>query len=446
VVADNPLIQTFGPVGESQNPLQELTAEPAFFRAGESAIQTLDQTGRSNGSLLDQAFERLRTQYSSLIAHIYQADRQSVRQAIADVVLSLHPAQDVAVRLTEELEAQLLGAGALEPFMRDPTISEIMVTGPYVYIERDGRVTPALTLGSMDESIQLARHIARRCQREYRETEPLLDLTWPENGARINITHHRVAPTGPAITIRKHNMGTLLQLDELIQRRMINRPAAEFLVHAIRYKANGLIAGSTGSGKTSLLRALILESVRADERLIVLEDTEELHLPHQHQLNLIGRAHAVTAEERQHGILSLLDLFRNALRQRPDRIIMGELRGPEAFDFIEMGLTESGGGLSTIHLRHPSYLVSRLHYIAQKSHLAWTRDAIALSVNQAIDFIVQVLHDEESGFRWVSQIVEPLTDGTTQTLFDWDPDRQELVQVNEPSEKLRRLWENGGHS
>lgn len=439
----NPLVQTFGGFGDAGNPLQEVSPRISEEGRRDNLLTTLDHLSEPNASLLDQAMHLLRERYAPLIAHIYQADRQALRQAIADVVLSLHPAQGVAVRLTEAMEAQLLGAGALEPFMRDPDVSEIMVTGPYVYIEREGRIQPALTLPTHDDSIKLVQHLARHCQREYRDTEPLMDLTWPENGARINITHHRVARTGPAITIRKHNMGQLLQLRELLQRRMLNAAAAEFLIHAIRHKANGLIAGSTGSGKTSLLRALIMESVRPDERLIVLEDTEELRLPHRHQLNLIGHPHAVTAEERQHGQVALLDLFRNALRQRPDRIIMGELRGPEAFDFIEQGLTESGGGLSTIHLRHPSYLVSRLHYIAQKSHLAWTRDAIALSVHQAIDVIVQVSHDEDTGFRWVSQIVEPLADGTTQTLFDWNEAEQELVPVHPPSDKLRRLWEQG---
>lgn len=435
----NPLIQTFGREPAAPNPLRALT-DPGPTPDPDGGPFWLDPPdGGATAPLFTQALERLRTQYSGLLAHIYQADRHAVRQAIADVVLSLRPAQDVAVRLTEEIEAQLLGAGALEPFMRDPSISEIMVTGPYIYIEREGRIVPALTLRSLADSIKLAQHLARRCQREYREAEPLMDLTWPDNGARINVTHHRIARTGPAITIRKHNMGALLQLDELIARRMLPDTLAAFLTRAIRHKANVLVAGSTGSGKTSLLRALILESVRPDERLIVLEDTEELRLPHRHQLNLIGQPHAVTAEERLHGQVSLLDLFRNGLRQRPDRIIMGELRGPEAFDFIEMGLTESGGGLSTIHLRHPSYLVSRLHYIAQKAGLGWTRDTIQVSVHQAIDLIVQVLHDEETGFRWVSHVVEPLPDGTTRTLWTWDGTT--AAQPQAPSAKLTQLWE-----
>ncbi|WP_053958143.1 CpaF family protein [Sulfobacillus thermosulfidooxidans] len=433
----NPLVQTFSAPDPTPNPLQDLG-----YDSGGPAVQapfrTMDPTPDSpsgSESLFRHALLLLNDRYSALIAHLYQADRQAIRQAIADVVLSLHPSQDVAMQLTDALEAQLLGAGVLEPVMRDPTVSEIMVTGPYVFVDRNGRIEPAFTLASIEDSIRLAQHLARHCQREYRDTEPLMDLTWPENGARINITHHRVAVTGPAITIRKHNMGTLLQLSELIRRRMITDDAAAFLVWAIRARANCLIAGPTKSGKTALLRALAIEAIPPHERLIILEDTEELHLPFHHQINLIGLARSVTAEERQHGWVSLLDLFRNALRQSPGRLIMGELRGPESFDFIELGLTEKGGSLSTIHLRHPSYLISRLYYIAQKSGLPFSHDLIQQTVAQAIDLIVYVHHDPESGSRWVSQIAETTPDGTIHVLFDWQ--HGHLVRVGDPSADLR---------
>ncbi|PSR20780.1 MAG: CpaF family protein [Sulfobacillus thermosulfidooxidans] len=436
----NPLVQTFGGAAAEPNPLQDLgTASRTPGTA--SPFRPIDDhsTADATPSLFHTALLLLRDRYSSLIARIYQADRQAVRQAIADVVLSLHPSQDIAVQLTDALEAQLLGAGVLEPFMRDPTVSEIMVTGPYIFVDRHGRNEPALTLSSVDESIRLAQHLARHCQREYRDTEPLMDLTWPENGARINITHHRVAMTGPAITIRKHNMGVLLQLEELIRRGMLTEEVAHFLVRAFRARANGLIAGPTKSGKTALLRALAIEAIPPDERIIVLEDTEELHLPFHHQINLIGLARAVLPDEREHGIVSLLDLFRNALRQSPGRLIMGELRGPEAFDFIELGLTEKGGSLSTIHLRHPDYLVSRLYYIAQKSGLTLSRDLIQQTVYQAIDLIVYVHHDPTTGARRVSHVVETTEQGSVHVLFAHQGGH--LVKVGEPSRKLQQLWE-----
>ncbi len=441
---NNPLIQTFGGSTAPVNPLQQLDA--TVPRASDSLdrerLSSLSATPDSPYTpLMAQASALLRDRYTALIAHVQPSQRQAVRQAIADVVLSLHPSQNVALWLTETLEAQLLGAGVIEPFMQDPRISEIMVTGSEIFVDDGGRLRHALTLPRHEESIRLAQHLARHCQREYRETQPLMDLTWPENGARINITHHRVAKRGPAITIRKHNLGTLLQLTTLIERRMISTEPADFIVRVMRHKGNVLFVGPTRSGKTTLMRAFIIEAVRPDERLIVLEDTEELFLPHRHQISLIGQARVVTPEEREQGLVSLLDLFRNALRQSPERIIMGELRGPEAFDFIETGLTERGGSVSSFHIREPEYLVTRLYWIAQKSGLSIPADLIFRSTYQALDLIVQVDREEETGFRWVRRVVEPHDDGTVTDLFVGDPHTQTWQRTADPSPKLQRLWE-----
>lgn len=441
-MTDNPLIQTFGGT-PSRNPLQQRDplAPPEEALRERGTALSLHADG-PYASVLAQASTLLRDRYTALIAHVQPHQRQAVRQAIADVVLSLHPAQNVAVWLTETLEAQLLGAGVIEPLMQDPRISEIMVTGPHVFVDDGGRLRPAMTLPHPEDSIRLAQHLARHCGREYRETQPLMDLTWPENGARINITHHHVAQTGPAITIRKHNMGALLQLATLIERGMISAEPADLIVRVMRHKGNVLFVGPTRSGKTTLMRAFIIEAVGPDERLIVLEDTEELRLPHRHQIALIGQARLVTPEEREQGMVSLLDLFRNALRQSPDRIIMGELRGPEAFDFIETGLTERGGSVSSFHIREPEYLVTRLYWIAQKSGLAIPADLIFRSTYQALDLIVQVDRDD-TGFRWVRRIVEPQDDGTVANLFLGDPRDHTWQALTPPSPKLRRLWEGG---
>lgn len=394
------------------------------------------------GNRLDQereaVYQWLEANAPPLLANPLGAPEGELAGAVNHAIALRSLAQSQAKRLYDDVMAQLIGAGALEPYMQDPAVTEIMVSGSNVFVEREGRIERTLPLSDADAAIRLARHLCNHCKvGEYHKAHAIYHLTWPENGARMNIVHHSVAPTGVAITIRKRNDTLLLDLPDLLRSNMITAEAAELLIHAIQGQLNVLLSGSTGTGKTTVLRALAGMAIDPRERVLVLEDTEELRLPLPHQVVMIGPAD-VSVEQRRQGVVSLQDLFRNTLRMRGDRMIMGELRGPEAFDFLEAGLTDQGGLLSTIHIRRPELLTTRLYWIAQKNALDISYDLIRDSVFQAIDLIVQIDRDGD-GHRYVSSIVETAPQGAARPLYAWDFDRNTLVRQNALSTP-RQQW------
>jgi len=374
----------------------------------------------------DAVFAWLEAHARALIAdpksHVESGELETaVNQAITLRELT----QTQSEQLHDEVMAQLTGAGAIEAYMSDPEVTEIMVTGANVFLEKNGVIHPALPLTSKSAAVALAQHLCRHCQVEYHEAQALYNLTWQENGARMNIVHHAFSPTGVAITIRKRNTLLNLDLPDLFRSGMINSLAAELLIQAIRGQLNILLSGSTGTGKTTVLRALASAAIDPHERLLILEDTEELRLPFAHQVVLIGPAER-SEDQASRGVPTLQELFRNTLRMRGDRMIMGELRGPEAFDFLEAGLTDQGGLLSTIHIRRPDLLATRLYWIAQKNALNIPFDLVLDSVYHAIDLIVQIDRDGD-GRRYVSSIVETMANGRVHPLFQWDAAQQTLV-------------------
>ncbi len=360
-----------------------------------------------------------------------RASPVDLKAALQKAISPLQLPRVEADMLYDQVYANLVGGGALEPYFRDPSISEIMVVGPKIFIERDGVIEAGIPLSSTDASIRLAQQICRHVRQDYTENQPLMNLTWPEDGSRINITHHKNAPTGVVITIRKRNQEHTLDIPDFIEGNMLNQDAANLLIDAVQGKLNMIIAGPTGSGKTSVLRAIASAGIHPRERVLVLEDTEELRLNSlPHMINLIGHPDALTAAQMAAGEVTLQDMFRNALRMRPDRIIMGELRGAEAFDFIEAGLTETGGMMTTIHIRQPEMLNARLYWIANKNHMNIPLSLIESSIFQSTDMIVQVERDG-NGHRHLSRIVETLQNGTLRDLFKWDADKQSLQYQNQ---------------
>jgi pilus assembly protein CpaF len=189
---------------------------------------------------------------------------------------------------------------------------------------------------------------------------------------------------------------------------------------------NLLFSGPPGSGKTTVLRGIAVPAIDVQERVIVLEDTEELRLPLDHMMVFIGSPEEPTVESKRQGIVTMNDLFRNALRQRPDRIIVGEIRGMEAFALLQAAITAEGGVLSTVHLRRPDGLLERLLWIAQYSHFTVDIETLRMTLPKAIDLVVQVDVDYV-GHRHVSRIVESLPNGEWQDLFHWNSMTRRLV-------------------
>ena len=382
-----------------------------------------------NGELLSEhrkTLEWLQEHASNLMKNPDKASPEDLRATVHKAIVQRQLPRQQADQLYDQIMASLVGAGPLDVYFRDPTVTEIMLVGPKVFVERHGKIEVGLPLSSSQAAILVAKQICHHVNEEYQTSKPLMNLTWPEDGSRINITHHQNAPTGVTITIRKRNQERVLDIEDFIAGAMFTEDVARLLLDIVQSKLNMIIAGPTGSGKTSVLRAFANEGIHPRERVVVLEDTEELRLTLPHLVNLLGLPYALTPAQRDGGLVTLQDMFRNALRMRPDRIIMGELRGPEAFDYIEAGLTEPGGMLTTIHIRQPEMLNSRLYWIAQKNQLAIPYDLIVSSVFQSTELIVQVERDG-NGHRHLSRVVETQADGTLQTLYQWDPFAHTLV-------------------
>lgn len=412
---------------------------PSGFTFGETTAPPPRRRDQDLKPYTDRVYAYLTSKYNHVMVDPTKTSPEVIADAVSTAVTLLNLSQGQAERIHDIVMAQLTGARDIEEHMSNPAVSEIMVVNMNVYVEQNGLIHRSFPLASDAEAIQLATHLCKRCGVDYQQTRSTYDLTWPTNGARINIVHHSISPTGVSITIRKRNTVNRMTMQDLQRMGMLTEEVAKFLVLCVRGRLNVLITGATGTGKTTVLRALASEGIDPRERVGVLEDTEELRLPLEHMIVLVAPAEVDEAAHDK-GMLALHDLFVNTLRMRFDRILMGELRSIEAFDFIEAGLTDRGGMLSTFHIRRPDLLSTRLYWIAQKNKLPIPYDLVRTSVFQSIDLIVQIDRDGD-GRRYISSVVETNPDGTVTPLYQWDPDQQHLVKTQELSAPRQR-WIN----
>ena len=288
----------------------------------------------------------------------------------------------------------------IAPLLDDPDVSEIMINGPQViFVERAGRLSRYDgAFDSADHLLAALRNVAQYNGTLVDEQRPILEAHLPD-GSRLEAVIAPIAATGPSVAIRRFSLAKLT-LPQLIEFGALSRDAADALVAMTLGKCNIIVAGGTGSGKTSLLNVLAGTAPAAD-RVLVLEDTREIQIDRDHVVYLTARK---PDEHGEHGI-SIRDLFRASLRMRPDRIIVGELRGAEALDLVQATVSGHGGCLSTLHATYPEDTMSRLETMCMMSDLNMPIHAIRSQLSSGIDVIVQVSRLAD-GSRGVTHITE----------------------------------------
>ncbi|MBI5575999.1 MAG: CpaF family protein [Deltaproteobacteria bacterium] len=288
-------------------------------------------------------------------------------------------------RLILEIQHETLGLGPLEPLLQDPGISDIMVNGPeQVFVERQGKlVRTEVTFKDNDHLMSVIERIVSKVGRRVDESSPLVDARLSD-GSRVNVIIPPLAIDGPAMSIRRFGASPLKMENLLVNGSLTEEMAAAFDA-IVRSRLNLLISGGTGAGKTTLLN-ILSSSIPVNERIITIEDAAELILQQEHTVRLETRQPNVEGK----GAVTQRDLVRNALRMRPDRIIVGEVRGAEALDMLQAMNTGHDGSISTIHANTPRDALSRIETMVLMAGLELPSRAIREQISSALNVIVQV--------------------------------------------------------
>jgi pilus assembly protein CpaF len=302
--------------------------------------------------------------------------------------------------LAAELVNDMLGLGPLETLLGDDSIADIMVNGPdRVFVERHGKVVAAdIRFRDAQHLTGIAQRIAAAVGRRVDEASPMVDARL-KDGSRVNIVLPPLALDGPCISIRKFGRKSI-DFARLIEFGALTPPVAEVLQIAARARLNVIISGGTGSGKTTLLNAMS-RLIDSGERIVTVEDAAELQLQQPHVVRLETRP--LSLEGR--GEVTQRDLVRNALRMRPDRIIIGEVRSGEAFDMLQAMNTGHDGSMSTIHANNTRDALTRIENMVQMGHMGLPSGAIRTQIVGAVDLIIQVARQRDGGRR-VTQVTE----------------------------------------
>jgi pilus assembly protein CpaF len=302
--------------------------------------------------------------------------------------------------ITTDVMDNILGYGPIQVLLDDPTVTEVMVNNPdTIYIERAGRIYP--TDRRFIDGAHLMRIIDKivgQVGRRVDESSPMVDARLPD-GSRVNAIIHPLAINGPMLTIRKFSKDPYT-VDDLISFGTLDQRLAEFLDACVRGRLSVLISGGTGTGKTTLLNVMS-QWVPGDERIVTIEDAAELRLHQDHVLRLESRPPNIEGK----GQVTIRDLVRNSLRMRPDRIIVGEVRGAEALDMLQAMNTGHEGSLSTIHSNSPRDALARLETMVLMSGFDLPVRAIREQSSSALDLIIQ-LGRLRDGSRRIVQVSE----------------------------------------
>jgi pilus assembly protein CpaF len=378
--------------------------------------------------------------------NLLEGTRPALAQFVTDKVAEYVARLRLAIsryemeRLAEELVDELTGFGPLEVLLRDNSVTEILVNGPNkVFIEREG------VLHHSDLRFIDAHHVERVIQRilaplgrRLDESSPMVDARLPD-GSRVNAIIPPIALDGPCVSIRKFRKD-MLKSSDLVAMQTIDQSIYDFLENAVSKRCNILISGGTGTGKTTMLNVLS-QMIQTQQRLVTIEDVAELQLGHPHVVRLETRP----PNAEGHGEVRASDLIRNALRMRPDRIILGEIRGVEVLDVMTAMNTGHDGSMSTVHANNAQDALLRLETLVGLTGRQIAEKTLRQMICAALDVIIQLTRMPD-GRRCVSEVVEVV--GTrddvyvTNTLFRLD--RRTgfgflREAINPAGDKLRQL-------
>ena len=349
---------------------------------------------------------RIQRQLIAELGHEVDLATPQGRQRVEVLLNELVEAEGVSLtrveraRLLETVSAEILSFGPIEPLLHDPEVSEVMVNGPHqVWVERRGKLSFTDVRFEDDDHVRriidrIISPLGRRCD----EASPMVDARLPD-GSRVNAIIPPLSLIGPVITIRKFSRD-LLSINDLIHMGTLTHEVGDFLTACVTGRLNLIVSGGTGSGKTTLLNILSAYVPRT-ERIITIEDAAELQLHQDHVITLEKRPPGIEGR----GEVTIRDLVINALRMRPDRLIVGEVRGPEALDMLQAMNTGHDGSMTTLHSNSPRDTLARLETTVLMAGFDLPHRAISEQIVSAVDLIVH-LERMPDGKRQIVKITE----------------------------------------
>ena len=403
------------PASEKEKPAEKTSAEAAAVREEEERMAELKSKilhsviEKLEGELVRQgakAAKRGRSAAACLKEERWP--REELAAVVGEVTDEVVEAEGVflpaATRqmVIEEILHDVLGYGPIQPLLDDPTVSEIMVNGPHkVYVERKGKLILTGVKFRDDEHVMhVIEKIVAPIGRRIDESMPMVDARLPD-GSRVNAIIPPLALSGPTITIRKFSRDPL-KIQDLIRFGSLTPEMAKFLEACVKARLNIVVSGGTGSGKTTMLNVLS-SFIPEDERIVTIEDSAELQLSQEHVVTLEARPPNIEGK----GAITIRDLVKNALRMRPDRIVVGEVRSGEALDMLQAMNTGHDGSLTTGHANSPRDMLSRLETMVLMAGMDLPLRAIREQIASAVDLIVHQSRLKD-GSRKVTHITEVL--------------------------------------
>lgn len=384
------------PLATAAEPQAKATPAPAKAKVEDKAFDLLDAKLRVHAKLIDELD----------LSALDKMDDATMRQRVRGIISEIIRKEEMALSSAEEVSFadavmdEMTGLGPIEPLLKDDSIADILINGyDQVYIERHGELQLApVRFADNDHLLRIVQRIVSAVGRRVDESQPLVDARLLD-GSRVNAAIAPIAIDGPLVSIRKFSKSPLT-MEKLVGFGAIPGPVAEFILGAVKCKASTVISGGTGSGKTTLLNALSA-AISPKERMITIEDAAELQLQQPHVARMETRPPNIEGK----GEIRQRELVKNALRMRPDRVILGEVRGEEAFDMLQAMNTGHEGSMATIHANNPRDAITRLEQMVMMGGMKISEEAIRGQIASAVNFIVQASRLSD-GSRKVMSIAE----------------------------------------